>query len=223
MEIEANGLSNALRRTEAVMLGPATSIEDIKALCERAIDSEVAAVQVPGSFLEIASDLLEETSIDRVATVAFPLGHSDSDCKRFETESHVDLGATIIDVAMNLGLLRSGRTDLLHREIRDVIEAAGILPVRVVVEIPLMNEHEIVEACGIAADAGAHAIRAGTGFYGSATIDHIEFLNRAVDERVAILAAGQYNDPSQVEALLEAGAERVCTPFATDISENHPM
>ena len=90
-------------------------------------------------------------------------------------------------------------------------------PVKVVLETTLMDEEEIAEACRIACDAGAHFVKAGTGFYGDTTVADVEAIGHSVESRALIAAGGGYREANQVAALLSAGAQRVTTPFLNDL------
>ena len=51
-----------------------------------------------------------------------------------EAELAIDLGAQELDVVMNLGRLKDGDDRGVLRELRDVVEVADGLPIKVVVE-----------------------------------------------------------------------------------------
>lgn len=209
--------SDLLSGVEYYALRPEMGAEQVREACELALAEGLAGALVGGAFLEQASEILIDSPTRLIAAVGFPLGISESDCKRFETEAAIDLGAAEIEVVFNLGLLRSDGGTLAHRELRDVIEAAEIAPVKVVLETTLMDEEEIAEACRIACDAGAHFVKAGTGFYGDTTVADVETIGHAVESRALVAAGGGYREANQVAALLAAGAQRVTTPFLNDL------
>lgn len=206
-----------LKCVEYQALRPELNAAQIQEICTLALEEDLAGVLVNGAFVELAAEILTDAPTRLIAAINYPLGTAETDCKRFETEAAVDLGAAEIEVVFNLGLLRSDGAERLHRELRDIVEAAEIAPVRVVLETALLDGDEIEEACRIAAGAGAHCVKAGTGFYGDATVADVETIASALHSRGAVAAGGGFRELHQVEALVTAGAQRVTTPFVGDL------
>lgn len=186
--------------------------KDIERLCAEAREFRFFAVCVNGSRVELARHLLEDSSVKVASVVGFPLGATDSDTKRFETEAAVDNGAQEIDLVLNLGRLKDGDDKFVLREIRDVVEAAEERTVKVILETCLLTREEKVRACQLSVDSGAHFVKTSTGFStGGATLDDVKLLRETVGPQFGVKASGGIRDTATALAMIEAGATRLGT------------
>ena len=129
------------------------------------------------------------------AVVGFPLGATDSDAKRFETETLIDLGAQEIDLVLPIGLLKDGDDKRVLRELRDVVEAADGAAVKVILETCLLTRDEKIRACGLAVEAGAKFVKTSTGFStGGATLEDILLMRERVGPKFGEKASGGFRD-----------------------------
>ena len=153
---------------------------EVEQWCAEARAFGFFSVCVNGSRVLQARHLLEETPVKVSAVVGFPLGATDADTKRFETESAIDNGAGEIDVVLNLGRLKEGDDRYVLRELRDVVEAADERPVKVIVETCLLTREEKIRACRLVLESGAHFVKTSTGWSaGGATVEDVEAAARA--------------------------------------------
>ena len=153
----ARCIDHTLLRADAVA-------KDIERLCAEAREHHFYAVCVNGSWVVQARHLLDGSAVKVATVVGFPLGATDSDTKRFETEAAIDNGAQEIDVVINLGRLKDGNYDYVLRELRDVAEAADERPVKVILETGLLTHEEKIRACRLVLDSGAQFVKTSTGF-----------------------------------------------------------
>src|SRR5262249_27956343 len=152
-------------------------------------------VCVNGSRVLQARTLVEESGVKVATTVGFPLGASDSDTKRFETEAAIDNGAHEIDIVMNIGRFKDGDHGYVLRELRDVVEAADERTVKVILETALLTREEKIAACKLVMDSGARVVKTSTGFStGGATLEDVRLLRETVGERFGVKAAGGIRD-----------------------------
>ena len=201
----ARCIDHTLLRADAVA-------KDIERLCAEAREHHFYAVCVNGSWVVQARHLLDGSAVKVATVVGFPLGATDSDTKRFETEAAIDNGAQEIDVVINLGRLKDGNYDYVLRELRDVAEAADERPVKVILETGLLTHEEKIRACRLVLDSGAQFVKTSTGFSsGGATIEDVELLRGIVGEKFGVKAAGGIRDAPTALAMIEAGATRLGT------------
>src|SRR4051794_33959246 len=116
------------RYIDHTLLQPEATREDVTRLCAEAREHGFHGVCVHGSRVELAFSLLEDSDIKVTSLVGFPLGASDSDVKRYETEVAIDQGAQEIEMMINLGRLKDGDHGYVLRELRDIAEAAEERP-----------------------------------------------------------------------------------------------
>jgi len=186
--------------------------EAIEKLCQEAMEHHFHCVCVNGSRVAQAYHLLEDHDTQVAAVVGFPLGAMDSDAKRFETEAAVDNGAQEIDMVLNIGKLKDGDDQFVLREIRDVVEAADERIVKVILETCLLTRDEIVRACELARQSGAHFVKTSTGFGSSgASVQDVKLMREVVGQDFGVKAAGGIRDTEIALAMIKAGANRLGT------------
>jgi deoxyribose-phosphate aldolase len=205
-------IKNLARYIDHTLLKPEVSLKDIEQICAEARDHNFFAVCVNGSWVTQARHFLDGFDIKVATVVGFPLGATDSDTKRYETEAAIDNGAQEFDVVINIGRLKDGDDEYVERELRDVVEAADERPVKVIIETCLLTSAEKIRACRIVLDAGAQFVKTSTGFStGGATVEDVKLLREIVGEKFGVKAAGGIRDAQTALAMIEAGASRLGT------------
>jgi deoxyribose-phosphate aldolase len=200
------------------LLNPEASSADVTRLCQEARQQGFHAVFVHGCRVQLARQILEDTEIKVGTVVGFPLGATESDVKRYETEAAVDNGAEEIDVVLNLGWLLEGKDKELLRELRDVAEAADERIVKVILETGYLQRQDIVRACRLVLDSGAHFVKTSTGFGPrGATVEDVAVMRETVGPNFGVKAAGGIRDFPTALAMIKAGANRLGTSRAMDI------
>jgi deoxyribose-phosphate aldolase len=184
---------------------------DIEELCEEARNQNFYAVCVNGSRVELAHSNLEESTVQIVALIGFPLGATDSDAKRYEAEIAADQGAHEIDFVINLGRLKDGDSKYVLREMLDIVEAADERPVKTVIESHRLTPEEKSVVCALAAEAGVKFVSASTGFHAPATtLEDVKLLRQAAGPDLGVKV---WALPADAAAFIEAGATRIGAPF----------
>ena len=200
------------RLIDHTLLRPDAVLEDFQRLCAEAVKHRFHSVCVPGSRVVQAVHLLDGSDVKVAAVVGFPLGSTDGDAKRYETETVIDLGAQEIDLVLNIGRLKDGDERYVLRELRDVVEAAESIPVKVILECCLLTDDEKRRACSLAVESGAKFVKTSTGFSsGGATIADVALLRSCVGPKIGVKAAGGIRDWATAVAMVEAGATRLGT------------
>lgn len=194
------------------LLKPDATRAQLEQLCTEAAEHQFSTVCVNGSRVELAYSLLEDSDVQVCTVVGFPLGAMDADAKRYETEVAVDLGASEIDMVMNVGRFKDGEHDYIVREIRDVVEAADDRVVKVILETCLLTNDEIAQACKLVTQAQAHFVKTSTGFGNAgATLEHVRLMRETVGQFAGVKAAGGVRNADDARAMIEAGATRIGT------------
>ena len=194
------------------LLKPDATRAQLEQLCAEAAEHQFSTVCVNGSRVELAYSLLEDSDVQVCTVVGFPLGAMDADTKRYETEVAVDLGASEIDMVINIGRFKDGEHDYIVREIRDVVEAADDRVVKVILETCLLTNDEIAKACKLVTQAQAHFVKTSTGFGNAgATLEHVRLMRETVGQFAGVKAAGGVRNADDARAMIEAGATRIGT------------
>ena len=195
---------------------------DIERLCAEAREHAFWSVCVNGTRVALAASLLEDTAVKVAAVVGFPLGAMESDAKRFETETVIDLGAQEIDLVLNIGRLKDGEDGAIFRELRDVVEAAQGALVKVIFETCLLTHEEILRACSLSIEAGARFVKTSTGFStAGATLEQVRWMRETVGPKMGVKASGGIRDTATALAMIAAGANRLGTSAGIAIVRGH--
>ena len=210
------------------LLKPEATPDDIRRLCREALEYGFYGVCVNSSFVPLAYDTLQSAAAQKtdvslpkiVAVVGFPLGATTTDAKYTETALAVEDGADEIDTVLPIGCLLAGEEKYVLRDIREVVEAAEGLPVKVIIETGLLDETRKVRACQLAVEAGAAFVKTCTGFTrGSATVEDVRLMVATVAGKCQVKASAGIRDRATALALLEAGATRLGTSSGVVIVE----
>ena len=215
--------SQIARLIDHTWLKPEATAADIRKLCAEALEHHFWSVCIHGSRVALAASLLEESDVKVAAVVGCPLGANDGDVKRFEAETVIDLGAQELDVVINIGRLKDGDDRAVLRELRDIVEAAEGVPVKVIIETCLLTEEEKRRACSLVIESGAPFVKTSTGFgSGGATLDDVRLLRSLVGPKFGVKASGGIRDAQTALAMVEAGATRLGTSAGVAIVKGIP-
>ncbi len=198
------------------LLMPMATSEHVKQWCEEADRFGFAAVCVYPVYVKQAAELLHGKSPKVCTVIGFPSGATTSAVKLFEAQEALENGAVELDVVINLGWLKAGKTEEIHREIAEICEAADG-NIKVILETNLLTDTEKSVAAEIAMDAGAAFIKTCTGWNGGATVADVRFLKEVARERVGIKASGGIKTAEQALDLIVAGATRLGTSRGIDL------
>ena len=111
---------------------------------------------------------------------------------------------------MNIGALKSGDYELVERDIRAVVRAAGRQTIKVILETCLLTDEEKVKASAIAQRAGANFVKTSTGFSsGGATVKDVALMRKVVGPQMGVKASGGVRTYDEACKMVEAGATRI--------------
>lgn len=176
------------------------------------------AAMVPPAWVRQTAKLLHGTGVRVASFVDLPYGTMTSEGKAYETRQVIANGAEEVDFMPNVGFLLSGMEREYADDIRSVVKAAGNIPVKIMLELPLLNAEQKERAVILSVDAGvAYLKNASGGAVGAATPELIAFLRRLAPPQVRIKASGGIKTVQQVRALVEAGADLVGTSAGAQI------
>lgn len=198
------------------LLKPEATPDDIKELCDQAMEFGFASVCINPCYVYHARKELAGTTIGICAVVGFPLGANDPSVKAAEAAAAVRAGASEVDVVMNVGYLKGGLLKQVKADLEGVVVAARRerfgTTVKVILETCLLSDKEKVEACRLAVAAGADFVKTSTGFgKGGATVSDVALLRQTVGSGIGVKASGGVRDLSAALAMVEAGASRLGT------------
>ena len=171
-------LTKIAKMIDHTLLKPDASYDQVRQLCEEAIDFGFASVCVNSGNVPLAVEILKGTGIPVCSVVGFPLGAMTTKTKVFETKEAIENGAKEIDMVINVGALKSRDYSRVRSDIEEVVIAAkGKAIVKVIIETCLLTDEEKIRACEISKEAGADFVKTSTGFSsGGATVEDIKLM-----------------------------------------------
>jgi len=178
------------------------------------------AAMIPPTWVRPTREALRGTNILTASFVDFPYGTMTSAGKAYETAQLVQEGAQEVDFMPNVGFLLSGMEREYADDIRGVVRAAGTIPVKVMLELPLLSDDQKKRAVAISVEAGVSYLKnASGGGVGVATPEQMTFLRRLAPPHVRLKASGGIKTVQQVRDLVRAGADVVGTSSGVLILE----
>ncbi|KUH33101.1 2-deoxyribose-5-phosphate aldolase [Thermococcus celericrescens] len=201
--------------------------DDIKRLCDEAVEYGFYAVCVNPYRVKLARDYLREkgANVKVASVIGFPLGATPTEVKVFEAERALDDGADELDMVINIGALKDGDYEYVRKDIAEVVKVAHArgAKVKVIIETCYLTEEEKVKACELAKEAGADFVKTSTGFgTGGATVEDVRLMRKVVGPEMGVKAAGGIRTYEQAVAMVEAGATRIGTSSGIKIVGGAP-
>ncbi len=206
-------------------LSPDATHEAIRRLCDEARRYGFAAVCVNPVWVPLCAEALAHTNVAVCTVVGFPLGAHRTETKVHEAELACHDGASEVDMVINVGALKGGDLETVAADVAAVTATAhahGAL-VKVILEVALLDEDEIAQACAICEAVGADYVKTSTGFGpGGATPQNVALLRHHVGPTVGVKAAGGIKSYRDAVTMLRAGASRLGASAGVAIVEGAP-
>jgi deoxyribose-phosphate aldolase len=210
------------RLIDHTILKPDALREEVKIVCNEALQYEFASVCVNAFWVPMVATELQRSPVKVCSVAGFPLGATSTVAKVAETNAALADGAEEIDMVINVGALRGGETSVAESDVRAVVEvshARGAI-VKVIIETALLTDAQKVLACQLAQSAGADFVKTSTGFSkAGATVDDVSLMRRTVGPAMGVKASGGIRTLEDLKAMVAAGASRVGASASVRIME----
>ncbi|WP_225335488.1 deoxyribose-phosphate aldolase [Halomicrobium urmianum] len=188
-------------RIEHTVLGPTTRWTDVRQALDEAADLGMRAC-VPPCYVAQAE---QHSDVPLVTVIDFPHGQGTPEVACEAARQAWEDGAGEVDLVANVGRLKAGEDDAVRTEIAEVVAAVPI-PVKVIVEAPLLSDTELDRIGELAAEADAAYCKTATGFSeGGATVGDVE----ALAQFRPVKASGGIGTWERAAAMFRAGADRI--------------
>ena len=207
---------------EHTILKPDCTIDDIRRLCEEALQYNFYGVCVPPYFVKDATRFLNE-QVKVVTVVGFPMGYSNVPAKVEEVKRALDEEADEIDAVVNICAIKSNNWNYIKNELDSIARAVSMRGkvLKLIIETGLLTKAEMKQVIKIAEDNDIQFIKTSTGFNGDgATVEIVKFLRENLNPKVKIKASGGIKSFEMAEKLLHAGADRIGTSNGVQIVLN---
>ena len=186
-----------------------SSVNEVNAIVKAAKEHRFICVYTLPSLTPLAKKLLiGEKDIYLGGTVGFPSGASSTSTKLFEAEELLRLGCNELDMVINIGKLRSKLYADVENDIKKIVEVAGVIPVKVILEVTLLTETEIHDGAKLILESGARFVKTGTGWNGATSFEHIISIKKAVGEKIALKVSGGVRNLDVLLKMYNMGVSR---------------
>lgn len=190
---------------------------DIIRFCNEAIEYSFYAMVVFPHYIDVAKRALKDSEVKLETVVGFPFGNELISIKAHQARTYLEMGVDEIDMVMNISAFKSGKLDHVREDIdavwKEIRKKNALL--KVIIEIELLTDEEIVRACKIVADSGADFVKTSVGLLrGSqpATAERVRLMHDTVAQKgVKVKASGGIHSTEIFLAMIDAGASRVGT------------
>lgn len=193
-------------------LDPDAARKQIEDLCDEAVRYGFACAMVNPTWVSTAVSMLSGTGVPVGAVIGFPLGASLGSTLRQEAAALIRLGARELDMVIPIGQLKSGNHQAVQHTVAAVVSVAHDHETRlkVILETALLSTEEKLRAAELAIMAGADFLSTSTGFStGGALVGDVALMRGVSGSRCGVKALGGVRTLAGLQALLEAGANRI--------------
>ena len=202
-------IANILSHVDHTLLKPEATWEQIKTLCDEAMEFGCATVCIPPAFVKAAADYVQG-NLKICTVIGFPNGYSTTASKIFETKDAVENGASEIDMVIHIGLVKERKWAALIEEIKAVKAACLGRPLKVIIETCQLTDPEKIKLCQVVEKAGADYLKTSTGFgSGGATREDVALLREHLADHIRLKASGGIRTLEDGQAYLDLGADRL--------------
>jgi deoxyribose-phosphate aldolase len=212
VEAVRNDWRVAAKLIDHTLLKPEATRQQISAICAEAANYGFFSVMVNASNIAQCRAELRGTEVVVGTVIGFPLGATTSTAKLAEAADALRLGATELDMVINVGALKSGDRELVQSEIHSLAQlchGSGAL-LKVIIETALLTTEEKLLVCHLAVAAEADFVKTSTGFASAgATAADVALMRGVVGSGIGVKAAGGIRTAADLLAMVEAGANRV--------------
>lgn len=198
------------------------SREDMKKLCQEAMDYNFKMVAINSVQSKACAEFLKDSDVHVGAAIGFPLGQITIATKVFETEDAIKNGVDEIDYVINLTEVVDGNFDYIKDEMEQIVKICRDNNVisKVIFENCYLNKDQIRKLAEISKEVKPDFIKTSTGFGPSgATVEDVKLMKDVVGDAVKVKAAGGIRDVDTFIAMIKNGSERIGTSSGIKISE----
>jgi deoxyribose-phosphate aldolase len=206
----------------------------IQQLCAEARSANFYVVCVRPQHVVLAKSYLSGSAVKVATVIGFPvqkvaltaerqqptIGSFSTPDKLAEIHQALINGADELDVVINVAALKQDVKDDGQRvlqELQQMVSLAGLVPIKVIIEIDLLSDAEIGQATRWCAQAGAAMVKTSTGMVEGgqgATLPAVQLIAdtlRHMNAALGIKASGGIKTREQALAFVRAGVSRIGT------------
>lgn len=144
--------------------------QDIRTHARGARNANVAACYTNSYWTPVVAEELAGSDVNVGTAISFPYGATSTAMKFAEIDEGIDLGATAVDMVLNIGALHDKNYKLVETEIAGLVERCqGKALSKLIYEVCFLTDEEIATLTRICSDAGVDYVKTATGSEGFPT------------------------------------------------------
>ncbi|HTY11239.1 MAG TPA: deoxyribose-phosphate aldolase [Bacteroidota bacterium] len=225
-------LTSLAKLIDHSLLHPTMTDAEIASGCKTAAKYHVATVCIKPYAIEQCRKLLEGSGVGICSVVTFPHGNSTTAMKVAETKEALALGATEIDMVVNIGKVLGGDWSYVSEEIKEVNDTVvqGKALLKVIFENDYLKDEHIIRLCEICSVHDVAFIKTSTGYgfvkqpngmyaYKGAVDRHLKLMRETSAAGVQVKAAGGVRTLDDVLRVRSLGVTRIGATATAEIME----
>ncbi len=206
-------IDHALLKSEATE-------SDIRSACRETIEHDLFGLAVNPIWIEIVAEELAGSQAKVIGVAGFPLGATSGASKISEALAQVKAGAHEIDMVAQIGRLAAGEFSYVENEIKEMRrELPGEIPLKVIIEAPLLTQERQISATQAVINAGAQFVKSATGVFGASSEEVARTLRAAAGDQIKVKISGGVRTLAQAERYVELGADRLGSSASVSIMQ----
>ncbi len=200
--------------------------EELKKLCEDAVNYGFKTVAVNHWAVPICREILLDSGVGITTTVSYPLGTNLLEEKIMEAEFMARQGPTDLDYVINIAELKAGNYSYMEEEMYEITKVCrkhGLI-CKVILETYHLTDAEIIKMCQIATRVRPDFIKTSTGqIKGGGAVDRqVQLIASTLKgSQVGIKPSGGIRTIDSVLQMIQLGATRFGTSNAVNIINEH--
>jgi len=225
-------LTSLAKLIDHSLLHPTMTDAEISSGCKTAAKYHVATVCIKPYAIEQCRKLLEGSGVGICSVVTFPHGNSTTAMKVAETKEALALGATEIDMVVNIGKVLGGDWSYVSEEIKKVNDTVvqGKALLKVIFENDYLKDEHIIRLCEICSAHDVAFVKTSTGYgfvkqpngmyaYKGAVDRHLKLMRETSAAGVQVKAAGGVRTLDDVLRVRSLGVTRIGATATAEIME----
>jgi len=194
--------------------------DDIRSGCRLAKQYNCAAFYAATNYwLPVMKEELAGSDVLLGVGLDFPFGANTAYMKGLETEEAVKMGATSLDIVMNIGALRSKKFKDVEEELKVFKKASQGLLTKCILEVNFLTDDEIAAGCKMILESGIDYAKTSSGQFEGPSMEQFLVMAKTLKgTKCKLKVAGvKFPRPQNAYAFIMAGADLIGTRAAPQI------
>ena len=202
------------------LLKPTATWNEIKKICEEAVEYHFAAVCVPPLYIKRVKEIVEKSNVKAATVIGFPFGYVAIEAKVAEIVLAIVDGADELDMVINISAIKNRDWNFIANEINTIIpiikNKGKVL--KVIIESGVLTDDEIIKCCDIYGTAGVDYVKTSTGYAEKgASVQAVKLIRAHLNDAIKIKASGGIKTYQFAKELIDAGADRIGSSSSVQI------